>query len=228
MERDNLRLILPVLSRKIMSAVHLKDLDQPEEGQTAGRKPSDRDAAITNMIAEHSTDKTQEIIDSKTGELIKDTMGRKASDRFENILGITRVAMKSREGAPQGGAKVVDFIISKLPKPTSSRAEMARDGGKIYSNVVYRALGNFIDKVNQGFGFNIDKSKLMKDVDENMNNQQKAVKVWTGFGGTIALAFWLTVLIVPMDPNASRAAGIEDSDIDFFPDASFAFPLGAD
>ncbi len=181
-ERDRLRLELPVASQRVVSADEALRSDRSEEGRAGPKTLSERDTIITNMLAEHSADKTEEIIDTKTGKLIKKTMGREAAERFENLVGYLRVAVRAREGAPEAGAETVDLIISKLPKPMSSRAEMAKEGGKVYSNVVYRAFNNFMDTVNKGFGLNIDKEKILKDVDENMTGQQKAVKVWTSFG----------------------------------------------
>ena len=175
-ERDRLRLELPVAPRRALSAEDARDSDR----HVGAPSLSERDKFITNMLAEHSADKTGEIIDTKTGKVIEKAMGPEAAERFENLTGYARVAVKAREGAPEAGAETVDVIISKLPRPMSSRAEMAKDGGKIYSKVVYRALGDFIDKVNKGFGFNIDKDKILNG--EDMTDQQKGVKEWVGFG----------------------------------------------
>jgi hypothetical protein len=154
---------------------------------------------MTTLLAELYVDKALELIDMKTGKLLENyysveridektgkplenIYGSKVSGHYDNLIGISRVAVRAREGVPEMGAETVDFVITKMPEPMSAHGQAAVEGGRIYSNVVYRTINRFMEDSLRAVGLNPNTEKFWREFNEDMTAQQKGVKEWIGFG----------------------------------------------
>lgn len=204
-ERDRLRLPLPVIVNKSLMdlAILMVNLQpgsagntpKPKAGQTAGspdrrimsnsdKNSSQADAITNTFVADFFSDKITKISEIEVGKSIENVHGEKMKDRYENLLGLGRVAVKALEGGrPEAGAETADLIISKIPEPfVSARAEHAVEGGRMYSNVAYRALNRFMEDAMKVTGSRFNSEGFWTRFNESLTEAQKGIKKWIQFG----------------------------------------------
>ena len=109
--------------------------------------------------------------------------GDKMKNRYEGLLGLGKVAVKAKkEGIAGAAAETADFIISKMPEPSTARAEHAVEGGRKYSNVAYHSLNRFMTDAMSMTGSSFDTEAFWKRVNQDLTESQKGVKKWIQFG----------------------------------------------
>lgn len=114
---------------------------------------------------------------------MKRARGKVMGELYEHFLGIGHVAVAaSEDGAAGAGAEAVDLTLSKIPKPVGNRAEVAKEGGRLYSRYSYRAMGKFMDETSKVTGVPADHEALRESYEKDFNTGQKAVEKWTRHG----------------------------------------------
>ena len=192
-ERERLRLPLPVVESRERPSLSAAVQQLVSGGKATTATPPDRrtgtdaktspDAITTAFVADFSADKGTKLVEETVGEAVGEARGQQWADRFEHLLSVGRIAVKAREGgAPAAGAETADLVISKIPEPMSNRAELAVEGGRLYSKVAYRALNRFMEDAMKATGATFDAEAFWKHFDETLTQSQKGEKQWIQFG----------------------------------------------
>lgn len=196
-ERDRLRLSLPVVVNKaimdltlIMQGIQPNSQNNVSKPETARpvispdrRKDSEADAITNAFVADFFTDKITKLSENEVGSTIENVHGEKMKNRYENLIGVGKVAVKAiKGGRSEAGAETADLIISKIPNQTvSARAEHAVEGGRMYSNVACRTLNRFMVDAMNATGNSFDTEAFWKRFNEDRTESQKGVKKWIQF-----------------------------------------------
>lgn len=192
-EREKLTLSLPSVIRKSLLNLNVlmnklepsvkseKKVEQyPDRRNLQGSK---HDAIMTAFESDFFADKGGEFLEYETGETIEAVHGDVMKNRYENLLGIGHIVVEAKEnGLPGALAETADFVISKMPEPLSAHAGLAVEGGRMYSNVVYRALNRFMTDATKATGHEFDSETFWKRFDEDLSIGLKGVKQWIEFG----------------------------------------------
>lgn len=190
-EREQVRLPLAVVDSKIRQVVtdtvlKLTSGSAAPPAASPDRRASDSsqvDAITNTFVADYSTEKGTRLIEDAVKEAVESARGQKWADRFEHLLGIGSVAVAAgEEGRAGAGAEMVDLVISKFPEPMSARAEMAVEGGRLYSNVAYRALNRFMEDASKVTGGRFDPEASRTRFEEDLTQSQQGVAAWVRFG----------------------------------------------
>uniref|UniRef100_A0A831UDR4 TPR domain protein n=1 Tax=Geobacter metallireducens TaxID=28232 RepID=A0A831UDR4_GEOME len=198
-ERDRLRLSLPrVVGKGLLNAVMgmFQGGKEGDHGSAPAVKspdrrllsPSDRnvgadDPISTAFAADFFADKAAERLESEVGDAIEEVHGEKIKGRYEKMLTVGKIGVRAMEGGvPAVGAETADLLISMMPEPTSARAELAVEGGRIYSKVVYQALNRFMTDAMNATGAAFDSEAFWKSFNDDLTASQKGVKEWVEFG----------------------------------------------
>ncbi|MDA8172792.1 MAG: hypothetical protein M0Z48_13295 [Nitrospiraceae bacterium] len=201
-EREKLRLSLPVvINRKMMnlagmmakilpgdqSGAPASGESQPQSspdlrtGAAAAGSSPNPDAMTVYLVTNYSADKATGYIETETGKAIEENLGETVKGHYDNLIGLAKVVLSAKQGgAPQAGADTADFVVSKLPEALSSRAEFAREGGRLYSKVAYRAFYKFLDETSQITG--VDPDSFMKQFNKDSTQAQEGEIQWVQFG----------------------------------------------
>lgn len=203
-ERDKLRLSLPIVVNKALlnlsavlqgtysggqgsaSPVTAQPAVSPDRrtAPASGNRPSQSDPITNAFVADFFSDKITKLSENDVGKAVGAAHGTNMKDTFKNLLGIAKVAVKAREGGGAGaGAETADLILSKIPEPSvAARAEHAVEGGRMYSNVTYRALNRFMADAMSATGASFDSEDFWKRYNESLTESQKGEKKWIQFG----------------------------------------------
>lgn len=196
LEREKLTLILPTAIDKTLLNLDAikKKLDPsskvlPAEDSVqypdrrTDKKSLESDAITTVFMSDFFSDQASKMIESQVGETIEMVHGETMKNRYDNLLGVAHIAVEGKEnGIGAAASGTVDFIISKMPEPMAARADMTIEGGRIYSNVAYRALNRVMVDAMKVTGANFDSEAFWKHFNEDMTDSQKGVKQWIQFG----------------------------------------------
>lgn len=191
--RETLTLSLPTIIHKSLLNldVLMNKLEPSKKAQTEAVRYPDRrdfqqskpDAIMTAFTSDFFADQGAAFLEYETGEAIEAVHGDIMKNRYENLLGIGHIVVEAKEnGLPGGLAETADFVISKIPEPLSTHAGLAVEGGRMYSNVAYRALNRFMTDAMRAAGSEFDAEAFWKRFDEDLSLGQKGVKQWIEFG----------------------------------------------
>lgn len=198
-EREALRLALPrVVSKRLLDLSSVMQMLQQDNkaGEAAAPFAADRrqnaeaarqapsaDAISNALVADFSADKATKLLETETGEAIEAARGEKYKARYERLLGFGRVAVKAWQGGPPAaGAETADLLVAQMPEPMGARAEMAVEGGRLYSKVAYQALNRFMVDAMQATGSSFDPEAFWKNFNAQLGESQKGIRTWVQFG----------------------------------------------
>jgi len=107
-------------------------------------------------------------------------LAEESAKRFGDFLGLAGIAMTTAEEGPAGGiAKTLDFVIGKIPFPQASAAV---EGGRIYSNVAFRAMDRFMNEAMEATGGDFDRDGFWNDFKNDLTVWQKAMMEFVDYG----------------------------------------------
>ena len=180
-DREALRVSVPARVSPALSHGLPQDGAAPPESpdRRGGGAATQADALTHAFVAEHLSDQQLKVGDRAVKDWLGEAHGEQLAGRAERLWGVGRVLLKARKGGPEGGAELVDFAISRAPQPLSLRAELAKEGGRIYSNVAFQALDRFMVDAMNATGATFDPVAFRKRVKEQMTLGQKGVSAWS-------------------------------------------------
>lgn len=198
-ERDNLRLPLPrVVSKSLLNSVMrmIQQESRPDTPSVSASESPDRrlasaadskflpaDPITTAFVADFFAGKGTVVIESETGDAIKEARGKKFAARYEKMLAVGSIAVEAlKGGTPAAGAETADLIVAKIPKPLGPHAEFAVEGGRMYSKVAYQSLNRFMVDAMNATGSSFDSEAFWKRFNDELTTSQKGVKAWIEFG----------------------------------------------
>lgn len=119
---------------------------------------------LQNIIAAAPADVFVAVTDAELGGLMQDG------------LAVAKVTMAFRDKA-KGLAAVADFVVGRVAVPQAAIAEAGR---KIYTNVAFSALNNFMEKSSAAVGLNHDSAAFWQDLKDKSDTGQRAFLEWMG------------------------------------------------
>jgi tetratricopeptide (TPR) repeat protein len=177
-DREALRLSVPVRPGPPLSRGAPAGAAPEAPDRRAGEGPSRSDALTHAFVADHLTDQQLKVGDRAVADWLQ-VHGEAAPGRFERLVGVARVVVKAHKGgAPEAGAELADFGISRLPEPLSLRAELAKEGGRVYSDVAFRALDRFMIDAMAAVGQDFDPVAFRQRVKAELSAGQKGASAW--------------------------------------------------
>lgn len=102
---------------------------------------------VMTMLNDMATDNATDIINDAGADFSKNNFGKVVGPMFGDALAVTSIALTTTEkGVASGISKSIDFAIGKVRSP---RAELAREGGKIYKDYAQKSFDLFMEEMNK-------------------------------------------------------------------------------
>ncbi|GAB4282732.1 MAG: hypothetical protein Kow0029_28480 [Candidatus Rifleibacteriota bacterium] len=150
-----------------LSSDNLKNL----QNQTA-----ERSALLIDPIAKLYQEKTGQLIELKAEEFAEKLSDK--ANRFSEVLAVGKVSMQLADKDYHAATgETVNYLIGRIPYP---QAQLAAEGGKIYGNVVFRAINDFMRKAMEATGGHFDQKQFWDDLKKEMSFAQKSFLKWAG------------------------------------------------
>lgn len=173
LERAKIKLSLPVLDFKDSQIV---DSFKSQLAEIKNARANAQGASL-DLIKKYNREKFQQLAEQETGDMME-TVVEGGQGAFENLSGATKISVAISQGdIPRAGKETLDFLVGKLSSP---QAGMAVEGGRIYSDVAFKSLDNFMVKAMGAVGQNFDTQEFWKNIREEMNVGQKTVMEFIG------------------------------------------------
>lgn len=182
-DREALRLSVPVRVSPALSRAPASASAGPESrDRRGGHDPSWTDPLANAFAAVQRFEPSSGAADRAADEELASD-GAKPPGRFERLRVLAHVRLEAtRDEAPEAGAKLVDYALSKMPQPLADRAQLAKDGGKVYSNVAFRALDTFMVDAMNAVGVTFDPVAFRQRVKAELTGGQRGVDEWATGG----------------------------------------------
>ncbi len=119
---------------------------------------------LQNIIAAAPADVFEAVTDAEMGAMMKDAVA------------VAKVTMAFRD-LSKGVAALADFVVGRIAVP---QAAIADAGRKIYTNVAFESLNNFMDKASSAVGMNHDRGAFWQKIKEESTTGQRAFIEWMG------------------------------------------------
>jgi hypothetical protein len=178
-DREALRLSVPVrVSPALSRAPASASAGPASRDRRGGHDPSWTDPLANAFAAVQRLEPSSGAADEELGD-----DGETPPGRFERLRVLVHVRLEgTKDEAPAAGAKLVDYALSRLPQPLADRAQVAKDGGKVYSNVAFRALDSFMVDAMNAVGVTFDPVAFRQRVKAELTGGQKGVDEWATGG----------------------------------------------
>lgn len=133
--------------------------------------------ASVDLIKKYNKEKFQQLLEQEAGDLA-DSVVAGGQEAFENYAGAAKVtAAIIQNDIPAAGKEILDFAVGKISSP---QASFAVEGGRMYSEVTFKALDNFMVKAMNSVGQDFDLQEFWKKVRGEMNVGQLTVMEFIG------------------------------------------------
>lgn len=169
------------------------DLPIEDAAPTSGRKPlisreavatwmnavpKTSDTPLGDMISSFQTERMESVIEQESGRYMKKLYGEAGKEAFENVLGLAKITMEvGKNDLPAAAKETIDFLIGMIAQP---QAAWAVSGGRIYADVAFQALDDFMVKSMKGVGVDFDTKEFWQKFRDDLNGGQKTVFQWIG------------------------------------------------
>ncbi|HOI89870.1 MAG TPA: hypothetical protein PLK28_05085 [Candidatus Rifleibacterium sp.] len=145
------------------------------------RLKADISAAVgapeVDLIKKYNKEKLQTLAEQMGGEVAENAV-EGGQEIFDNALGFAKVTAAIQKGdVPAAGKEVLDFMVGKIGSP---QAGFAVEGGRMYSNVAFKAMDNFMKKAMGAVGQDFNSQEFWQKVRSEMNVGQKTVLEFIG------------------------------------------------
>ena len=132
------------------------------------------------MLRQASVEYSTALVELAGEEWAGEVLGEAAGDRFGTVLGLAKVGVAAAQGDPEEGlVALADVLVGLIPFPQASGAVT---GGRIYANVAFQAMNDFMTQSMQVVGGTADTEAFWKELDDELNVSQRAFRKWIGFG----------------------------------------------
>ena len=158
-------------------------LDQ-EKLRALLQSPSDSPAAeavsdllpVRNGVVNFAGDHLQNIIAAAPAEVFEVATDAEMGALMKDGVALAKVTLAFRD-ASQGIAALADFVVGRIAVPQAAIAEAGR---KIYTNIAFESLNNFMDKASSAVGATHDRPAFWQEIKDESNTGQRAFLEWMG------------------------------------------------
>ncbi len=158
-----------------LSQEKLRDLLQaPVTGDTA---EFTRDLVpVRNGMVNFAGDYLQNIIANAPAEVFEAATDAEMGALMKDGVALAKVTMAFRDMS-KGIAALADFAVGRIAIPQAAIAEAGR---KIYTNIAFESLNNFMDKASSAVGMNHDRAAFWQNLKEDATTGQRSFIEWMG------------------------------------------------
>lgn len=133
---------------------------------------------FVDALSKFHTDKSQQLVELIGSEHAETILPGHGEAIFGNLLSLGKVSIKlAGKNYAKAGAEIIDMAISRIGLP---QAQLAVEGGRIYSDVAFRSLDSFMKNSMHAVGGKFDGKAFWKNLKEEMNGPQQAFFEWIG------------------------------------------------
>ncbi|OGK05672.1 MAG: hypothetical protein A2W80_14080 [Candidatus Riflebacteria bacterium GWC2_50_8] len=162
---------VPKLSQNMLRDM----LQEPADISTAAELSKDL-MPVKNGLVNFAGDYLQNLIAAAPVDVFEAATDAELAGLMKDGLAVAKVTMAFRDKA-KGIAAVADFVVGRIAVPQAAIAEAGR---KIYSNVAFSALNDFMEKSSAAVGVNHDKTAFWDDLKQRSTTGQRAFLEWMG------------------------------------------------
>lgn len=175
--QDRYRLVMPLAVQNFSAYKEPSVLNTNTLQVLRNYKDKDgKSAAVIDPIARFYQEKTGQLIELKAEELVEKLSD--SNNSFAEVLAVGKISLQLADKNYHAAAgETVNYLIGKIPYP---QAQLAAEGGKIYANVSFRALNNFMNKAMAATGASFDQKKFWDELKAEMSFSQKTFLKWAG------------------------------------------------
>lgn len=155
-----------------------------EELRALLQAPSDSPAAeavsdllpVRNGVVNFAGDYLQNIIAAAPAEVFEAATDAEMGALMKDGVALAKVTLAFRD-ASQGIAALADFVVGRIAVPQAAIAEAGR---KIYTNIAFESLNNFMDKASSAVGATHDRTAFWQEIKDESSTGQRAFLEWMG------------------------------------------------
>jgi hypothetical protein len=181
-DRQRLRLrlfVVPQLGNAAAPLVTSATLQSLRSTPIPGSTPHTGDPVALALTRQLVIGSTVAMVEQAGKEHAGELLGEAAGARFGTVLGLAKVAIAAKKDAAEGLKAMADVLVGLIPIP---QASFAVAGGRIYGNVAYRAMNDFMEKSMQVTGGSIDLPAFWKELDDELTINLRAYREWVHVG----------------------------------------------
>jgi hypothetical protein len=153
----------------------LRDFLQMPDGSPAAEADKDL-VPVRNGVVNFAGDYLQNIIAAAPAEVFEAATDAEMGALMKDGVALAKVTLAFRDTA-KGIAAFADFVVGRIAVPQAAIAEAGR---KIYTNVAFEALNNFMDKASSAVGATHDRPAFWQEIKEESTTGQRAFLEWMG------------------------------------------------
>jgi len=136
------------------------------------------------LVKDHSGKIASTLLDCiqglPTAQSVDPSLAAETGTSFGDFVGLYKIAMATSEGDSSGGlSSAVDFVVGKIPFP---QANLAVEGGRVYSKVAFQATNRFMTDAMTAAGGTFDADAFWNDFKNDLSVWQKAVMEFVDYG----------------------------------------------
>lgn len=174
-DKDHYRLVVPLPQQNVRPYSEPSNLSGETLKFLRNHKET-KSAAFIDPIAKLYQEKTGQLIELKAEEFAEKMAGGESG--FAEVLAVGKISVQlAGKDYHAAAGETVNYLIGKIPYP---QAQLAAEGGKIYANVAFRALNDFMNKAMAATGGNFDQKQFWDELKKEMNFSQKSFLKWAG------------------------------------------------
>jgi len=153
----------------------LRDFLRMSDGSPVAEVAKDL-VPVRNGVVNFAGDYLQNIIAAAPAEVFEAVTDAEMGALMKDGVALAKVTLAFRDTA-KGIAALADFVVGRIAVPQAAIAEAGR---KIYTNVAFEALNNFMDKASSAVGATHDRSAFWQEIKEESTTGQRAFLEWMG------------------------------------------------
>lgn len=131
---------------------------------------------IKNGLVNFAGDYLHNLLSQAPAEVFEAVTDEELGGLLKNGIAIAKIGMAFRDKA-KGIAAVIDFAVGRIKCP---QANIAAAGRKIYTNVAFEALHNFMEKSSSAIGLEYNRTESMEQLKKESSLGQRAFIEWLG------------------------------------------------
>ncbi|NLF97888.1 MAG: hypothetical protein GX569_14215 [Candidatus Riflebacteria bacterium] len=153
----------------------LRDFLQMPEGNPVVGAASDL-LPVRNGVVNFAGDYLQNIIAAAPADVFEAATDAEMGALMKDGVALAKVTLAFRDTS-NGIAALADFVVGRIAVP---QAAIADAGRKIYTNVAFEALNNFMDEASSAAGATYDRSAFWQEIKRESSTGQRAFLKWMG------------------------------------------------
>ncbi|PKL50932.1 MAG: hypothetical protein CVV42_01130 [Candidatus Riflebacteria bacterium HGW-Riflebacteria-2] len=158
-----------------LSQEKLRELIKAQEDSAAAAVIQDA-VPVKNGLVNFASDYLQGILAAAPAEIFEAATDAELGALLKNGVALAKVTLAFRDKS-KGIASVADFAVGRIAIPHAAVAEAGR---KIYTNVAFASLNNFMEKASSSVGETFDRAAFWKNLKEEATTGQRSFIEWLG------------------------------------------------